>query len=92
MKYLLIFFFNLIIVKQTFAMSESYEKKFFWGCYPGSKLYLGSEKAKLYCSCTVKELSQKFTDDEMDVISLQSSSKQLEAFDFASSKCGRNLD
>ena len=49
-------------------MSEEYEKKLYWGCYPSSKQYLGSNKAKLYCSCTVKTLSEKFTDDEMDSI------------------------
>ena len=47
-------------------MSEEYEKKLYWGCYPSSKQYLGAEKADLYCSCTVKTLSQKFSDQEMD--------------------------
>tara|TARA_B100001093_G_scaffold39794_1_gene33875 strand:+ start:225 stop:452 length:228 start_codon:yes stop_codon:yes gene_type:complete len=73
-------------------MSEEYEKKLYWGCYPSSKQYLGAEKADLYCSCTVKILSEKFSDLEMDSISAESAEKQLKAFDFASQLCGNKID
>jgi len=73
-------------------MSEEYKKKLYWGCYPSSKQYLGAEKADLYCSCTVKTLSQKFTDQEMDSISTESGEKQLEAFNFASKLCSDKLN
>jgi|TARA_B100001093_G_scaffold286644_1_gene273842 hypothetical protein len=80
------------LINNLLAMSEDYEKKLYWGCYPSSKQYLGSEKADLYCSCTVKTLSQKFSDQEMDSISAESGEKQLEAFNFASKLCGDRLN
>ena len=83
---------KIILINNLFAMSEEYEKKLYWGCYPSSKQYLGAEKADLYCSCTVKTLSQKFTDQEMDSISAESGEKQLEAFNFASKLCGDKLN
>ena len=36
------------------------------GCYQNSKQYLGADKAKTYCQCTVNKLSEKFSDDELD--------------------------
>ena len=83
---------KIILINNLFAMSEEYEKKLYWGCYPSSKQYLGAEKADLYCSCTVKTLSQKFTDQQMDSISAESGEKQLEAFNFASKLCGDKLN
>ena len=73
-------------------MSEEYEKKLYWGCYPTSKQYLGAEKADLYCSCTVKILSEKFTDLEMDSISAEKGEKQLKTFNFASQFCSDKLN
>tara|TARA_B100000902_G_C27009031_1_gene763798 strand:- start:93 stop:317 length:225 start_codon:yes stop_codon:yes gene_type:complete len=73
-------------------MSEEYEKKLYWGCYPSSKQYLGAEKANSYCSCTVKTLSEKYTDEEMDDISNKSAENQLEAFNFASIYCGKIIE
>ena len=83
---------KIILINNLFAMSEEYEKKLYWGCYPSSKQYLGAEKADLYCSCTVKTLSQKFSDQQMDSISAESGEKQLEAFNFASKLCGDKLN
>ena len=83
---------KIILINNLLAMSEEYEKKLYWGCYPSSKQYLGAEKADLYCSCTVKTLSQKFTDQEMDSISAESGEKQLEAFNFASKLCSDKLN
>jgi hypothetical protein len=73
-------------------MSEDYEKKLYWGCYPSSKQYLGSDRAELYCSCTVKTLSEKFTDDEMDSISKESGEKQFKTFNFASKFCSNLIE
>ena len=83
---------KIILINNLLAMSEEYEKKIYWGCYPSSKQYLGAEKANLYCSCTVKTLSEKFSDQEMDSISAESGEIQLEAFDFASKLCGDKLN
>jgi len=86
-KFFFIIIINVILTNNLYAMSEEYEKKLYWGCYPSSKQYLGAEKADLYCSCTVKTLSKKFTDEEMDEISTNSAKDQLEAFNFASTHC-----
>ena len=42
------------------------EKQMYIGCYQNSKQYLGADKAKTYCQCTVNKLSEKFSDDELD--------------------------
>ena len=67
-------------------------KKNFWGCYPSLKQYLGSDKAKLYCSCTVKALSEKFTEDEMDSILKKSGDEQLKTFNFAAEFCSNLIE
>jgi len=89
---LLSILFYLMMMSHLMSMSEDYEKKLYWGCYPSSKQYLGAEKANLYCTCTVKKLSKEFTNEEMDEISGQSSEKQLEIFNFASTLCGKELE
>jgi len=73
-------------------MSESYQKKFYNGCYPESKYYLGSIKANEYCSCTIKKLSEKYSDDDIDKITKRSEEIQLESFNFASDFCAKLVD
>ena len=82
----------MILINNSFSMSEDYEKKFYWGCYPNSKQYLGAEKAKQYCSCTVKSLSEKFTDAEIDKISAKSAETQMDTFNFASELCSKIIE
>jgi len=72
-------------------MSEDYEKRLYRGCYPTSKQYLGAEKANEYCSCTVKTLSDKFSDEDMDELSKQNEDIQLNAYNFASEFCANSL-
>ena len=43
------------------AFSEQNEKQMYIGCYQNSKQYLGSEKSKSYCQCTVSKLSKKYS-------------------------------
>ena len=38
------------------------------GCYQNSKQYLGADKAKTQCLCTVDKLSEKFSDRELDKV------------------------
>lgn len=90
--FILIIGLNMILINNSFSMSEDYEKKFYWGCYPNSKQYLGTEKAKQYCSCTVKTLSEKFTDEEMDKISTKSAETQIDTFNFASELCSKIIE
>ena len=72
-------------------MSEKYQKSLYNGCYPSSKQYLGIKKANVYCSCVIKNLSNKYTDVDMDHISKQNEKTQMEAYGFASDLCGKFL-
>ena len=64
----LIIILFLIIPLKSFALSEQNEKQLYLGCYQNSKQYIGAEKAKNYCQCTVKKLSEKFSDEELDIV------------------------
>jgi hypothetical protein len=88
MKKLIIFsIISLLFSNNSFAMSEGYEKSFYNGCYPESKQYLGSEKAKIYCTCVIKMISKRYTDKNIDIITQKSQEYQLQAFNFASIDC-----
>lgn len=62
--------FLLFFLINTFAysLSPEYEKQLYVGCYTNSKIYIGNEKAKEYCTCTIKMLSKKFTDQQIDIL------------------------
>ena len=78
-------------INEINSMSNDYEKKLYRGCYPTSKQYLGAEKANEYCSCTVRALSNKFSDEEMDELSKKDEETQLKAYNFASEFCANSL-
>jgi hypothetical protein len=86
-KLFILFIISLLFSNNSFAMSEGYKKSFYNGCYPESKQYLGSEKAKIYCTCTIKMLSKRYTDKDIDIITKKSQEYQLQAFNFASIHC-----
>ncbi|PHX89130.1 MAG: hypothetical protein CK535_03310 [Pelagibacteraceae bacterium] len=88
----LILFISNLFLNNLYAMSESYQKKFYNGCYPESIHYLGSIKANEYCSCTIKKLSKKYSDEDIDKISRQSEEIQVESFSFASDFCAKLVD
>ena len=92
MKYFLINTgLNLLFLNNLFSMSEDYQKKLYRGCYPTSKQYLGAEQVNEYCSCTVKTLSNKFSDKDMDELSKQDEETQLKVYNFASEFCANSL-
>ncbi len=78
---------GLLSCNISFAMSEAYEKTIYNGCYPNAKQYLGAERAKQQYTCTIKMLSKKYTNEDMDSISQKSEEYQLKAFSFASTHC-----
>ena len=65
-KYRLILILFLLIPLKSQAFSVQNEQQMYIGCYQNSKQYLGADKAKTYCQCTVNKLSEKFSDDELD--------------------------
>jgi len=63
-KFKLILILFLLTPLKSHAFSEQNEQQMYIGCYQNSKQYLGAEKAKTYCKCTIKKLSAKFSDKD----------------------------
>ena len=85
----LIFFLFLSSKSQSF--SPEIEQQIYIGCYGNSKQYIGSEKAKSYCLCTLKKLNEKFTDDQINEIFKQKPEYIIKSTKFASLYCEKNL-
>ena len=83
----LIIIIFLLIPLKSFAISEQNEKQLYLGCYQNSKQYIGAEKAKNYCQCTVKKLSKKFSDEELDVVFAKKPEDTINDTKFASEFC-----
>ena len=83
----LIIIIFLLIPLKSFALSEQNEKQLYLGCYQNSKQYIGAEKAKNYCQCTVKKLSKKFSDEELDVVFTKKPEDIINDTKFASEFC-----
>ena len=52
-KFKIIVVVNFLFYSSVLAFSPEYEKQMYIGCYGNSKVYLGAEKAKSYCLCTI---------------------------------------
>ena len=57
-KFRFLLIFILLISAKSHALSPEIEKELFIGCYSNSKVYIGADKAKIYCGCTVDKLSK----------------------------------
>ena len=65
----------------------------FLGCYSDSKIYIGANGAKKYCTCTIKMLSKKFSDEEIDLIFKKTPEEIMRATQFATINCeNKNYD
>ena len=84
-KYLLIFI--IFFTSKSHALSPHYEKELYIGCYTNSKQYLGTDGAKIYCTCTVDKLSKKFTDVEIDEVFSKEPNEIMELTGFATAEC-----
>ena len=87
----LIIILFLLIPLKSFALSEQNEKQLYLGCYQNSKQYIGEEKAKIYCQCTVKKLSERFSDEELDVIFAKKPEEIIKDTKFASEFCEKEI-
>ena len=90
-KYSLILILFLIIPFKNHAFSEQNKQQIYIGCYQNSKQYLGAEKAKTYCQCTVNKLSKKFSDDELDKVFKQKPEDIIKDTEFASKFCEKKI-
>ena len=80
-------FFILLFSTESFAFSPEYEREIYIGCYGSSKQYLGADKAKKYCLCTINKLSDKYSEKEMDLIFQKKPEEIMKATEFAAIHC-----
>ena len=59
-KFIIITSLLYLISFESYAFNQQNEQQMYIGCYQNSKQYLGAEKAKNYCKCTIKKLSERF--------------------------------
>ena len=90
-KFSLIFLLFLLVPLKSYAFSEQNKQQMYIGCYQNSKQYLGAEKAKTYCQCTVNKLSKKFSDDELDRVFKQKPEDIIKDTEFASKFCENKI-
>ena len=90
-KYSLILLLFLLIPFKNQAFSEINQQQIYIGCYQNSKQYLGSNKAKSYCLCTIQKLSEKFNDEKLKEVFKQNPKKIIEDTEFASKFCEKEI-
>ena len=90
-KYSLIIIVFLLIPLKSYAFSEQNERQMYIRCYQNSKQYLGADKAKTYCQCTVNKLSKEFSDNELDKIFKQKPEDIMKDTEFASKFCENKI-
>ena len=90
-KFRLIFLLFLLVPLKSYAFSEQNKQQMYIGCYQNSKQYLGAEKAKTYCQCTVNKLSEKFSDDELDRVFKQKPEDIIKDTEFVSKFCENKI-
>jgi len=90
-KYSLILLLFLLIPFKNQAFSEINQQQIYIGCYQNSKQYLGSNKAKTYCMCTIQKLSEKFNDEQLKEVFKQNPEKIIEDTQFASKFCEKEI-
>ena len=89
--------FNILLIFLLFTSSKSQsfspeiEQQIYIGCYSNSKQYIGIEKAKNYCLCTLNKLNEKFTDKQINEIFNQKPEEIINSTKFASMYCEKNL-
>ena len=89
-KILKIIFIGLFFIPIAFALSPENEKKMYLGCYTDSKKYIGSKRAKEYCSCTIQMLTNKYSNNEIEEIFTKRPEEIIKATEFASTYCENN--
>ena len=90
-KYKFLLITILLFSSETLAFSPEIEQEIYVGCYGSSKQYIGPEKAKNYCLCTIKKLNEKFNDEEINQVFKQKPEKIIEATKFASLFCEKQI-
>ena len=82
----------LLFSSKTLAFAPKIEQEIYIGCYSNSKQYIGPEKAKKYCLCTLKKLNEKYNDAQINNVFKQRPKKIIEDTKFASMFCEKELN
>jgi hypothetical protein len=90
-KFSLIIIPFLLVPLKSYGLSEQNKQQMYIGCYQNSKQYLGADKAKTYCQCTVDKLSEKFSDEELDRVFNQKPEDIIKDTEFASKFCENKI-
>ena len=89
-KFKLILTLFLLLPLKSHALTEQNKQQLYLGCYQNSKQYLGADKAKSYCQCTVDKLSEKFNDEEIDEVFKKTPEEIQQLTAFATIECEGN--
>jgi len=76
---------------KSLAFNKQNQQKMYIGCYQNSKQYIGADKAKTYCLCTIDKLSEKFSDEEFDKVFNQKPEEIIKDTKFASKFCEKKV-
>tara|TARA_B110000259_G_scaffold71056_1_gene83744 strand:- start:1425 stop:1703 length:279 start_codon:yes stop_codon:yes gene_type:complete len=86
-KFKILLILILLLPTESIAFSPEYEREMYIGCYGNSKQYLGADGAKTYCLCVVDMLSNKYSNEGMDLIFKKKPEEIIEATKFAVVNC-----
>jgi hypothetical protein len=89
-KFKILLIFIVLLTSKSIAFSPEYEKGIYIGCYANSKTYLGAEGAKQYCLCTINKLSDRFSNEEIDLIFKRKPEEIIKVTEFVSVYCENN--
>ena len=90
-KFLAITTLVMLFSDTSFALSSYVEKSIYNGCYPDVKSRLGAKNAKAYCGCFVELTSQKWSDEEFDILINKSVEYQRQSMKFAVDYCNTKI-
>ena len=90
-KLLAITVLGMLFSNTSFALSSYVEKSIYNGCYPDVKSRLGAKNAKAYCSCFVELSSQKWSDEEFEILINKSVEYQKQSMKFAVDFCNTKI-
>ena len=70
---------------------NAYQNEIYQGCLETSQ-HVGNKRAKQYCRCVTLMVTDKYTIEQLESVSLTSQEKQNEMFSFAINYCNLNAN
>ena len=89
-KSLEVLFFTFLFINSSFAFSSAVEQEIYAGCYSNSKKFVGSDRAKEYCLCTISMLGKKYNDEDIDELFKKKREEIVKNTEFAARHCENN--